>query len=284
MSIEWKERFSTKVSSAERAIRAIRRGRRLLIGSGAAEPQELVTSLIEHGDHLADNEIVHLLTLGKAPYVAPGMESRFRHVAFFIGPNVREAVQSGRADFMPVFLSEIPQLIRSRRVRIDAALIQVSPPDEHGYVSLGVSVDIVRAAVEMADLVIAEVNPNMPRTLGDSFVHVSRIAHLVPVEARLPELGGESLDEVSREIGRQVASLIPNGATIQTGIGQIPHAVVEALAGHVDLGVHTEMLSDSVIDLVEAGVINGRRKTLPHRLPPIREKTRPPCRDGPPPG
>ena len=222
----------------------------------------MVEALVTDGDHLADNEIVHLLTLGPAPYVAPGLEHRFRHTAFFIGQNVRQAVQEGRADFMPVFLSEIPSLIRSRRVRIDVVLIQVSPPDAHGYVSLGVSVDIVRAAVDSADLVIAEVNPSMPRALGDSFVPVSRIERLVPVDRPLYELHIEPLDDVCRSIGRNVASLIPDGATLQTGIGRIPHAVIEALAGRHDLGVHTEMLSDSVVDLVEAGVVTGRKKTL----------------------
>ncbi len=262
MSESWQERYAERVSSVEQAIRAIPRGRRILIGSGAAEPGSLVEGLITYGGHLADNEITHLLTLGKAPYVEPGMERRFRHTAFFIGSNVRKAVQEGRADFMPVFLSEIPSLIRSRRVRIDVALIQVSPPDAHGFVSLGVSVDIVRAAVDCADLIIAEVNPHMPRTLGDSMVHVSEIAHLVPVDVPLPALEPEPLDDICREIGRLVASLVPNGATLQTGIGRIPHAVVEALGNRVDLGIHTEMLSDSVVDLVEAGVVTGKRKTL----------------------
>ncbi|HEY3493861.1 MAG TPA: GNAT family N-acetyltransferase, partial [Polyangiaceae bacterium] len=213
-------------------------------------------------DHLADNDVVHLLTLGSAPYVRPELADRFRHSAFFIGPNVREAVQAGRADFMPVFLSEIPRLIRSRRVRIDVALLQVSPPDARGYVSLGVSVDIVRAAVEAADLVLAEVNPLMPRTFGDSFVPVADIDGLIPVETPVLELAPEPEDEVSLAIGRHVASLIPNGATLQTGIGRIPHAVVTALAHHHDLGIHTEMLSDSVLDLVLSGVATGRRKTL----------------------
>jgi len=233
-----------------------------MIGSGAAEPTSLVEALVQHGDHLADNEIVHLLTLGPAPYVAKGLEHRFRHTAFFIGANVRSAVHEGRADFMPVFLSEIPQLIRGRRVRIDVVLVQVSPPDDHGYVSLGVSVDIVRAAVDSADLVIAEVNPRMPRTLGDSFVPVERIEKLVPVDRPLPELEVEELDDVCREIGRNVVSLIPDGATLQTGIGRIPHAVIEALGTRNDLGVHTEMLSDSIVDLVEKGVVTGRKKTL----------------------
>ena len=258
----WRERWADKLATAAEAISLVPRGRRVLIGSGAAEPSTLVESLVADGEHLADNEIVHLLTLGPAPYVQPGLERRFRHTAFFIGANVRQAVHEGRADFMPVFLSEIPTLIRSRRVRIDVVLIQVSPPDEHGFVSLGVAVDIVRAAVDCADLIIAEVNPAMPRTLGDSFLHVDNIERLVPVDTPLPELVVEPLDDVCREIGRHVASLIPNRATLQTGIGRIPHAVMEALADRVDLGVHTEMLSDSVIDLVDAGVITGKYKTL----------------------
>ncbi|WP_437719474.1 GNAT family N-acetyltransferase [Sorangium sp. So ce448] len=258
----WQTRFADKTTTAERAIRAIPRGRRILVGSGAAEPSDLVNAMVESGDHLADNEIVHLMTEGPAPYVRPGLERRFRHTAFFIGQNVREAIHEGRADFMPVFLSEIPNLILSRRVRIDVALIQVSPPDAHGFVSLGVSVDIVRAAVDSADLVLAEVNPRMPRTHGDSFLHVDRITHLVPVDRELPEREAEPLDEIDRAIGRNVASLVPDGATLQTGIGKIPNAVLAALGDRNDLGVHTEMLSDGMMDLVERGVITSRRKTL----------------------
>lgn len=259
---EWRARYADKVVTAEEAIRGIPPGRRILIGSGAAEPVSLVKAMVEKGSHLADNEVVHLLTLGPAPYVEPEHAGRFRHIAFFIGANVRSAVQEGRADFMPVFLSEIPELIRSRRVRVDVALLQVSPPDAHGYVSLGVSVDIVRSAVESATLVIAEVNPRMPRTHGDSFFHVSRIDKLVPVDVPLLEHQAEPLDEVAREIGRHIARLIPDGATLQTGIGKIPDAVMAQLGGHKDLGVHTEMFSDGVMQLVEAGVITGRMKTL----------------------
>jgi len=259
---DWKQTHASKITTVEKAIKLIPRGRRILIGSGAAEPHELVEGLVAHGGHLADNDIVHLMTLGPAPYVQPGMEHRFRHTAFFIGHNVRAAVAEGRADFMPVFLSEIPALIKSRRVRIDVALIQVSLPDRHGYVSLGVSVDIVRAAVEAADLVLAEVNPRTPRTHGDSFIHVDRIDALVPVDYDLPPLPARAADEVSTEIARHVASLIPDGATLQLGIGKIPDAVLAALSTHHDLGVHSEMFSDGVMDLVEAGVITGRKKTL----------------------
>lgn len=259
---DWRDRYADKIALPADAVKLVRRGRRILIGSGAGEPGTLVDALVRYGHHLADNEIVHLLTLGPAPYVAPGLEERFRHTAFFIGPNVRPAVHEGRADFMPVFLSEIPELIRSRRVRVDVVLIQVTPPDVHGYVSLGVSVDIVRAAVDCADLVIAEVNPNMPRTLGDSFVAVDRIAKLVPVDTPLPVLERQPIDDVCRAIGRNVASLIPDGATLQTGIGRIPHAVTDELKTRNDLGVHTEMLSDGIKQLVELGVVTGRKKTL----------------------
>ncbi len=259
---DWRDRYKDKIATPQQAIASIPRGRRILIGSGAAEPNVLAVALCTHGGHLADNEIVHLMTLGKAPYVEKGMEARFRHTAFFIGANVRQAVAEGRADFMPVFLSEIPALIRSRRVRVDVALIQVSEPDRFGFVSLGVSVDIVRAAVDSADLVIAEVNPNMPRTYGDSFLPVERIKHLVPVDYPLLEREVEPLDDVDKAIGRHVASLIPNRATLQMGIGKIPDAVLDALGNHHDLGVHTEMFSDGVKKLVEQGVINGREKSL----------------------
>ena len=175
---------------------------------------------------------------------------------------MREAVACGRADYMPVFLGEIPRLILSRRVRIDVALIQVTTPDRHGYVSLGVSVDVVRAAVDTADVILAEVNPHMPRIPGDSFVKVDRITHLVPVDYRLPELLSPETDDVCRAIGTHVGSLIPDGATLQSGIGRIPNAVMDALADHRDLGVHTEMFSDGMMGLVRSGAITNRRKTL----------------------
>jgi acyl-CoA hydrolase/RimJ/RimL family protein N-acetyltransferase len=258
----WQTTYSSKLSSAAEAIARIRPGRRILIGSGAAEPVCLVEALASDGQHLADNEVVHLLTLGPAPYVRPELASRFRHTAFFIGANVRQAVQEGRADFIPVFLSEIPELIQSRRVRIDVALIQTSVPDAHGYVSLGVSVDVVRAAVDSAELVIAEVNPHMPRTHGDSFLHVSRLDCMVPVDVPLLERLSPPPGEVERVIGEHVARLVPNGATLQAGIGSLPDAVLAALAKHADLGVHTEMLSDGMMQLARAGVINGALKSL----------------------
>ncbi len=259
--------YDSKLLSAREAVAMIQPGRRILIGSGAAEPETLVEALVTDGDHLIDNDIVHLLTLGAAPYAAPDLAKRFRHTAFFIGKNVREAVHAGRADFMPVFLSEIPELLRSRRVPVDVAMIQVSPPDRHGYVSLGVAVDIVRAGIEAADLVLAEMNPRMPRTLGDSFLHVSEIDALVKVDRPLLELKSDPLDATCEAIGRNVASLVPNGATLQTGIGKIPDAVLAALSDKQDLGVHTEMFSDRVMDLVSSGVINGTAKSfLPRKI------------------
>jgi acyl-CoA hydrolase len=262
VSTTWKDRFAAKVTTPENAIRAIPAHTRILISSGAGEPVRLVESMVAHGDHLEGNEIVHILTLGPAPYVQPGLEHRFRHTAFFIGANVRAAVQEGRADFMPIFLSEIPHLILSGRVKIDVAMIQVSPPDHHGFVSLGVSVDVVRAAVDTAPIILAEVNPHMPRTHGDSFLHVDRIRHLVPVDYELPELPCKAPDEISRKIGENVATLIPDGATLQAGIGNIPDALLLSLDDRNDLGIHTEMLSDCVARLVDRGVITGRKKTL----------------------
>ena len=259
---DWKSRYARKIATAEEAVRAILPGRHILIGSGAGEPGRLVQALVSHATQLRGNEIVHLMTLGAAPYVAQGLEERFRHMAFFIGSNVRSAVQEGRADFLPVFLSEIPQLITSGRLGVHATLIQVSPPDQHGFVSLGVSVDIVRGAVDTCDIILAEVNPHMPRTLGDSFLHVDRIAHLVPVDDPLYELKSEPLDEVCRQIGHHAAQLVPDGATLQMGIGRIPDAVMAGLRERSDLGIHTEMLSDGVMALAKAGVITGRKKTL----------------------
>lgn len=259
---DWRARYASQTCSAAEAIARILPGRRIFVGSGAAQPNGLVRALVSDRDRFSDNEIVHILTLGPAPYVSPEMTGHFRHTAFFIGPNVREAVQCGRADFMPVFLSEIPELIRTGRVKIDVALLQVSPPDAHGYVSLGVSVDVVRAAVDSARLLIAQVNPNMPRTFGDALVPVSRFDCLVDLAEPLFELPAQAPDEVAAAIGKWVATLVPDGATLQTGIGRIPHAILSELKSRHDLGVHTEMFSDELMELAKLGVISGARKSL----------------------
>ncbi|HYQ26129.1 MAG TPA: acetyl-CoA hydrolase/transferase C-terminal domain-containing protein, partial [Polyangiaceae bacterium] len=260
--LDWRVRYAHKLATPGDAIRRISPGQHIFIGSGAAEPACLVEALVSHGQHLADNEVTHILTLGHAPYAAPEMAGRFRHKALFIGSNVREAVQAGRADFVPVFLSELPKLLRSRRIQIDVALLQVSPPDDRGYVSLGVSVDVVEAALHAAKLVVAQVNQEMPYTLGRSLVHVDELDFLVPTNAPLFELKSEGADAAAEQIGRLVATLVPDGATLQVGIGRIPDAILSELSGRHDLGVHTEMLSDGIMKLAKAGVINGRRKTV----------------------
>lgn len=262
MSDDWRVRYASKLCTAAEAIARILPGRRIFIGSGAAEPIGLVRALVKDSARFVDNDVVHILTLGPAPYVAADMEGHFRHTAFFIGPNVRQAVQEGRADFVPVFLSEVPQLIRSGRVKVDVALLQVSAPDARGCVSLGVSVDVVKAALDSAELVIAQVNPRMPRTLGDSLVPVAQLDCLVDLAEPLVELVPEAPDAVATAIGELVATLVPDGATIQAGIGRIPNATLRALRTRHDLGVHTEMFSDGFMELAKLGVINGRRKTL----------------------
>ncbi len=258
----WKDTYRDRLLTAAEAIRKIRPRQTLFIGSGAAEPSTLVEALVEHGAHLAGNEIVHILTLGPAPYVQPALAARFHHTAFFIGDNVRAAVQDGRADYVPIFLSEVPALLRQRRHHVDVALIQVSEPDDEGFVSLGVSVDVVRAATEQASLILAEVNPRMPRTRGDTRLPVGRLDALIAVDHALPERCPEPLDAVDLAIGRHVARLVPDGATLQVGIGKVPNATLAALGRHGDLGVHSEMISDGVMKLVEQGVITGQRKTL----------------------
>jgi 4-hydroxybutyrate CoA-transferase len=263
----WRSLYRERLTSALCATARIQSGQRVFIGSNCAEPQALVDALPLHADRLVDTEIVHIMTLGDAPYSQARFAKPFHHNAFFIGANVREAVNACRADYTPIFLSEIPNLFRSGQFPLDVALIMVSPPDIHGYCSLGISVDVVHAAVETAGLVIAEVNSHMPRTLGDCCLHVSEIDAFVESDRPLLELPSPPQTEVTRAIGQNVANLIENGSTLQMGIGAIPDAVLACLTQKQDLGVHTEMFSDGLLPLVEAGVVNGRRKTLyPHKI------------------
>lgn len=208
-------------------------------------------------------EILHLHTEGTADYVRPEMAGHFRHNALFVGANVREAVNAGRADFTPVMLSEIPALFDSK-LSLDVALIQVSPPDRFGFCSLGISVDCAKPAAEKAQVVIAQVNQQMPRTHGDSFIRVDQIHHLVPIDEPLIEVACPPADETARRIGENVAALIENDSTLQIGIGAIPNGVLEALGGHRHLGIHTEMFSDGLLDLVERGVVDNQLKSY-HR-------------------
>ena len=259
---DWQQRYAEKIRTPEQAIATIRRGDKLFIGSGAAEPQILVKALIEGAGRLADTRIMHIMTLGVAPYTEEKFTDQFRHNAFFIGANTRHAVAEGRADYTPVFLSEIPALFKSGQVPIDVALIQVSPPDKHGFCSFGVSTDVVKSASESANKVIAEINPRMPRALGDCFIRMDDIDLAIPVDVPLLYSHREPADDVARRLGKNIASLIEDGSTLQMGIGTIPDSVLHFLTDKKDLGIHTEMFSDGFMELVEKGVINNSKKTL----------------------
>ena len=247
----------SRTVTAEEAVSVVQSGNRVFVHSVAAAPQRLLEALTARAEALRVVEIVSLHTEGAAPYAAPEHAKSFRVNALFVGANVRQAVEEGRADYMPVFLSEVPKLFRSGVLPLDVALIHVSPPDRHGFCSLGVSVDVARAAVESARHVIAQVNPRMPRTHGDGLLHVDDIDDLVPVDAPIPELAPHTLSEAERAIGRHCAELVEDGATLQIGIGAIPQATVAALVDHQRLGIHTEMVSDGIVDLVERGVVTG---------------------------
>lgn len=254
--------YEERKTDPGRAVAMVRSGDRVLVGSGCAMPQVLVDALVARAPQVSDVEVAHLLTFGKTDYVEKTHGSSFRHNAYFIGPNVREAVQSGRADYTPIFLHELPELVRTSR-RADVALLQLSPPDRHGYCSMGIHVDIQRAALEAARCVIAEINPNMPRTFGDTTVHLSQIDALVEVDTPVLELpSAAEPDEDCIRIGGLVARLIPNGACLQLGIGGIPNAVLRFLADKSDLGIHTEMFSDGVLGLIENGNVTNERKAI----------------------
>lgn len=252
---------ATVLSPAE-AVRLVRSGDRVYIGSNCAQPTTLVNAFVAQADRLRAVEIVHLLTFGPAPYCEPGLEESFRHAAFFIAANTRQAVKDCRADFIPVFLSEIPGLFKDGQCPVDVAMVAVSAPDDHGFCSLGISVDIGLSACRHARAVIAEIQPDMPRTLGDSCLHVNEITAFCHAEHPLIEHKGEPPDDSSRAIARHVAGLVRDGACLQTGFGKLPSAVLEALADKNDLGVHTEMFSDPLVRLVQAGNVNCRRKSL----------------------
>jgi acyl-CoA hydrolase len=254
----------TQFVSAEQAVAHIQSGQRVFLHGAVATPHVLLCALVERAPHLEDVEIVHLHAAGPAPHVDPAMAGHLRHRALFVGSNVRQAVSDGRADFVPIFLSDIPHLFTSRRLPLDVALIHVSPPDAHGYCSLGTSVDAAMAAVASASLVIAQINPRMPRTLGNSFVRLDQIDLAVEVDVPLPSQTIEPPTLTEQRIGAYVAELVDDGATLQLGIGGIPNAALAAMLGKRDLGVHTEMFSDGLLDLVEAGVVTGAAKTL-HR-------------------
>ena len=265
--MEWKlprlkEVYESRVCLVDGAFGKIKPGSRIFIATGCAEPQHLVQNLARFPKNIADAEILHLISMGVSPYTDAKFQGMFRLNTFFIGRAARDAVASGGADYTPISLSEIPKIIKTGRLRIDAALVQVTPPDAFGNCSLGVSVETVKAAVENAGYVIAQVNPRMPRTLGDSFVSVEHLDAIVEHEEPILEYLAEAGDEVTERIGFYVSRLVPNGATIQAGIGKIPNAALNHLKDKRDLGVHTEMFSDGLIDLYEAGVITNHKKTF----------------------
>ena len=259
----WETIYRRKVTDLDTALSTIESNNRIYIGGGAGVPVQLSQGLIRRAAELENVEVTHILTFADAPYVQPQYEKSFRVNALFIGANVRTAVQEGRADFTPIFLSEIPRLFREGGpLPLDVALISLSPPDEHGFCSFGVEIGTTKPAAEAARIILAEINPQMPRTLGDSFIHVSQLTHIIEADYPLPETPQAQTNDVQLQIGQHIAEMIPNGATLQMGIGSIPDAVLQNLTNHRHLGVHTELFSDGVIDLVESGVISCARKSF----------------------
>jgi acyl-CoA hydrolase len=249
-----------RVVSAAEAVAGIESGHQVYLHCAAATPSVLLDALVARAPELHDVGMIHLHTEGPGPHLAPEMAPHFRHRALFVGPNARAAVNEGRADYVPVFLSDVPELFERGTLPLDAVLVNATPPDAHGFCSLGVSVEAMHAAIRAAGTVIVQFNRAMSRTLGDSFIHVSDVDLAVEVEVPPYEHVAGAIGEVERRIGQHVAELVPDGATIQLGIGAIPAATAEALRGHRDLGIHTEMFTDAVVDLVEAGVVTGARK------------------------
>jgi acetyl-CoA hydrolase len=262
--MDWINRYQSRIVSADEAVQVIQSGQRLFLTGNVSVPQKILAALVEYAPNLEDIEICQALTVGEDAYTAPEMAGHLRINTIFVSHNVRQAVHEGRADFTPVLLSEFPLLFKKNVLPLDVALIHISPPDEHGFCSLGVEVGLTKSAAESAKIIIAEVNQQMPRTLGDSFIHVSKLDYMVPVDYDLPELamGTKGPDDITKTIAGYCAELIPDGATMQMGIGAIPDAVLKFLYDKKDLGIHTELFSDGVIELVEAGVLTNAQKTL----------------------
>ncbi|MEO0249646.1 MAG: acetyl-CoA hydrolase/transferase C-terminal domain-containing protein [candidate division WOR-3 bacterium] len=260
--MNWLEEVNKRRCQPEEAVSLIRSGNRIFVSGNAAAPYVLLEALAARSNELDRVEVMHVLLIGDDPLSRPGMEGHFRHNSLFVGSGDRAAVNEGRADYIPIHLHEIPGLFASNLLPLDAALIQTSPPDEHGFMSLGVECLATMAAVRSASVVLAQVNDWMPRTLGDCFVHISKVTRLVEVSVPLPELEKRGFTDVEKRIGEYVADLVEDGSTLQLGIGGIPDAVLASLGGKRDLGVHTEMVSDGIMEAVEAGIITGARKTI----------------------
>ncbi len=260
--MSWVDDYKKKLVTSEEAVSVIKSGDRVYISGNAATPYVLMKALAARKDELEDVELVHVLLLGEDPLSKPEMEGHFRHNSLFVGPADRKAINEGRADYIPIFLHQIPDLFYSGQMPLDVTILHLSPPDEHGFMSYGVEVLASKAAAEKAKIVIAQVNEKMPRVLGDSFIHVSRVHKIVEISENLPELERSPASEVERKIGKYIADLIEDGCTLQLGIGGIPDAVIAGLKERRDLGIHTEMVSDGVMEAIEAGIITGARKTF----------------------
>lgn len=264
----WVNKYKEKLTTADEVVKVINSGDSIVVQPGCAVPRELLRAMVKRKDELFGVKLYHILIVGDIPYLKPGMEEHFRHRAFFIGANSRKAVNEGRADFIPIFLSEVTLLFKNEILPVDISFINVSPPDEHGFCSYGIDVGNIKTPTEKAKIVIAQVNPQMPRGLGNSFIHINKIDHIVEHDEPLLELpqvdpnASQELIDVYDNIGRNVAELIDDGSTLQMGIGAIPDNVMKYLWNKNDLGVHTEMFSDGMIDLVDEGIITGDKKTL----------------------
>jgi acyl-CoA hydrolase len=262
--MSWVDDYRAKLHSLEAAVARVKSGDRVYYGGNAAIPQTLVRGLAQRREELWNVQLNHVLLIGDDPLSAPGMEGHFRHNSLFVGPADRKAVNDGRADYVPIFLHQIPRLFRDGIVPLDVAMLQVSPPDEHGFMSLGVETLASVAASQAAKTVIVQVNERMPRVLGDCFLHVSRVHAIVEATEPLPELVGSPATEVEQAIARNVIGLIQPGSTVQMGIGGIPDSVYEAMEGPLELGIHTEMISDGAMRAIERGVVTGTRKSQHH--------------------
>ncbi|WP_040327440.1 acetyl-CoA hydrolase/transferase family protein [Clostridium ihumii] len=260
--MEWLNLYKEKLLSPREAALKIKNGSRVVIGHAAGEPKKVVEAMVNEKDKYSGIEIVHMIGMGLGDYVKKENNNNFRHNSFFAGPTTREAIANGNADFTPCFFSEIPRMFRDDYLTVDVAIIQVSSPDEHGFCSFGISNDYTKPAAECAGLVIAEVNPNMPRTLGDSFIHINDIDYIVEVNYDLIEINKSNITDIEKAIGKNCASLIEDGSTLQLGIGSIPDAVLMCLENKKNLGIHSEMISDGVLNLIEKGVITNKRKTI----------------------
>lgn len=258
----WMDGYKRKISSLEEAVSVVKSKDKIYVSGNAATPLTIIKALAGRKDELSNVEVTHVLLLGDDPLSKPAMEGHFRHNSLFVGPADRKAISEGRADYIPVFLYEIPGLFYSGIIDLDVAFLHLSPPDDFGYMSLGVECLASKAAAECAKTVVAEVNDKMPRTLGNAFIHISQVDKVVEISRELPELVIKDLTEVEEKIGDNIAQLVEDGSTVQLGIGGIPNAALKAMYDKKDLGIHTEMVSDAIVEAMEKGLVTGAKKTL----------------------